>query len=425
MEEPAAHFKRYAKVSGALSSAATRYVGERFFGIKTNHSDQAKAFTQLMGSLKGPIMKVAQFLATVPDAIPEEYADEFLQLQSHAPPMGGYFVRRRMKGELGDSWRSHFKDFNEKAVAAASLGQVHKAVTQDNHPVACKLQYPNMAKVIESDIRQLKLGLKLYESTFGALKTHQLFQEIVDRLKEELDYTLEAQNLTHFRDIFSQESFICVPKVYKDLSTKCLLTMEWLDGVPLKEVLTHSQDDKNRIAKHLFVAWYKPLYHFGVIHGDPHMGNYTFRPDATINLLDFGCVRRFNKSFVKSIIDLYEALDQNDHEALVAAYESWGFTDLSKELVEALTLWAKMLYDPLLDNRVRPIKQGNSGAEGREIAARVHDILKREGGVTPPREFVFLDRAAVGIGSVFMRLQAEQNWHKLFMDLISHVDITD
>lgn len=418
MKEPSTHLKRYAQVSGALSGAATRYIGERFLGLKTDHSSQAKAFTQLMGSLKGPIMKIAQFLATVPDAIPEEYAEEFLQLQSQAPPMGGYFVRRRMKGELGEKWRDNFLAFDEKAVAAASLGQVHKAKIHDGTLVACKLQYPNMAGVIDSDIKQLKLGLKLYESTLGALKTHELFQEIVDRLKEELDYTLEAKNIAFFENIFRKDDFVRLPDVYDNLSTKCLLTMTWLEGRPLKDLLDESQDFKNQIARNLFLAWYKPLYHHGVIHGDPHMGNYTFGPETTINLLDFGCVRHFEMSFVKSIIDLYEAIEKADESALVAAYESWGFTNLSKELVEALTLWAKMLYDPLLDNRVRPIKEGNSGAEGREIAARVHDILKRQGGVTPPREFVFLDRAAVGIGSVFMRLQAEQNWHQLFMNLI-------
>ncbi len=416
--EPPSRFKRYSKISGALSGAATRYVGERFFGISIDHDSQAQTFTRVMGNLKGPIMKIAQFLATVPGAIPEEYAEEFQQLQSEAPAMGGYFVRRRLQGELGADWHEKFLSFDEKTAAAASLGQVHRAVSPEGDLLACKLQYPDMASVIESDIKQLKLGLKLYESTLGALKTEELFIEISDRLKEEVDYRLEAKNILYFQDIFKDDPSVHIPKVYSELSTGRLLTLSWLEGRSLRNLENHSQDFKNRIAKTLFEAWYKPLYHHGVIHGDPHMGNYTFRDDASLNLLDFGCVRYFHASFVESIIDLYRALENNSETDLVAAYESWGFTNLSKELVEALTLWAKMLYDPLLENRVRPIKQDISGVEGREIAARVHAELRRLGGVTPPREFVFLDRAAVGIGAVFMRLGAEQNWHRLFMELI-------
>lgn len=418
---PPGRFKRYAKVSRTVSGAATRYLGERLLGLEINHGEQAQMLTHIMGSLKGPLMKIAQFLATVPEALPEEYAQEFLQLQSQAPPMGGYFVRRRMQGELGSTWQERFAVFEEKAVAAASLGQVHKALSCEGAPLACKLQYPDMHSVVASDLKQLKLGLKLYESTLGALKTQEIFEEIAARLQEELDYTLEAHNLCRFQTIFSKDSSVHIPDFYEDLSTARLLTMSWLEGKPLVAVQEASQDFRNQAAKNLFIAWYKPLYHHGILHGDPHLGNYTFREDASLNLLDFGCVRTFSPSFLKSIVDLYEALEKGREEDLVAAYEGWGFQNLSKELIEALTLWAKMLYDPLLEDRVRPIAKNNSGAEGRELAGRVHAELKRLGGVTPPREFVFLDRAAVGIGAALMRLKSEQNWHRLFMELVKKV----
>jgi predicted unusual protein kinase regulating ubiquinone biosynthesis (AarF/ABC1/UbiB family) len=165
-----------------------------------------------------------------------------------------------------------------------------------------------------------------------------------------------------------------------------------------------------------------PFYDYGTIHGDPHLGNYTVRPDRGVNLLDFGCVRVFPASFVKGVIDLYHALDRDDEALAVAAYESWGFKLRSREMIEVLNRWARFLYAPLMDDRKRRIQETESGAYGREVAEEVHAELRRLGGVRPPREFVFMDRAAIGLGSVFMHLKAEINWHRLFHDLIRGFD---
>ena len=174
----------------------------------------------------------------------------------------------------------------------------------------------------------------------------------------------------------------------------------------------------------MFRAWYVPLYYYGVIHGDPHLGNYTVRPDLGINLLDFGCVRVFPASFVKGVIDLYRALDQDDEALAVAAYESWGFNNLSREMIDVLNRWARFLYAPLLDDRKRRIQEAEAGHLGREVAEDVHRELRRLGGVKPPREFVFMDRAAVGLGSVFLHLKAEINWRRLFHELIADFDVS-
>src|ERR1700760_3091190 len=149
--------RRFARTSGAVGGIAARMAGERMFGIRTDRAAHAEDLSTILGGLKGPLMKVAQFLSTVPDALPEEYALELAQLQSNAPAMGAAFMRRRMSSELGPDWRSKFRDFDETAAAAASLGQVHKAVLHDGSVVACKLQYPDMASTVEADLRQLKL----------------------------------------------------------------------------------------------------------------------------------------------------------------------------------------------------------------------------------------------------------------------------
>jgi predicted unusual protein kinase regulating ubiquinone biosynthesis (AarF/ABC1/UbiB family) len=141
-----------------------------------------------------------------------------------------------------------------------------------------------------------------------------------------------------------------------------------------------------------------------------------------VNLLDFGCVRKFQPKFVKGVIDLYWALDRGDRALAVHAYETWGFAGLTNEVIDTLNLWAEYLYGPLLEDRPRRIQEADTGLYGARVASRVHARLRELGGVTVPREFVFMDRAAIGLGSVFLHLKAEVNWHRLFHDLIEGFD---
>jgi predicted unusual protein kinase regulating ubiquinone biosynthesis (AarF/ABC1/UbiB family) len=227
-----------------------------------------------------------------------------------------------------------------------------------------------------------------------------------------------------FAEILADEPHVFVPDVVPELSTRRLLTMGWLEGRPLLTFKAESLEARNRLALSMFKAWYKPFYGCGVIHGDPHLGNYTVRDDLGINLLDFGCIRIFPPTFVAGVIDLYWALVRGDRDLAIHAYESWGFRDLKPEVVDILNEWAAFLYAPLMEDKPRLIQGENRGAYGREVAERVHKRLREAGGVTPPREFVFMDRAAVGLGSVFMHLKAHVNWHGLFMDLIRDFDVS-
>jgi len=217
-----------------------------------------------------------------------------------------------------------------------------------------------------------------------------------------------------------------VPVPVDGYCTRRLLTMTWLEGRPLLDRLEEapSQDERNRIAEALFRAWYVPLYRYGILHGDPHMGNYQVRPDGTVNLLDFGAIRVFGAKFVRGVIDLYEAVRDEDMDKAHHAYTTWGFADLGREQMDVLNEWARFLYEPLLDDRVRRIQPTEDPNYARAIAARVHRGLKRTGGVTPPREFVLMDRSAIGLGSVFLRLKAELNWSRMFHDLIADFDDT-
>jgi len=386
---------RYGRVSTTMAGLAARVAGERYLGMKIDRDGHAGQLTEALGNLKGPLMKVGQILATIPEALPPEYANDFQQLQSNAPPMGWSFVKRRMKTELGPDWQSKFKSFEREAAAAASLGQVHRAETLDGQQIACKLQYPDMASAIEADLKQLKLIFSLYEKYDSSIKTGDIHEELAERLREELDYELEAKYEKLYAYMLRDEKNVHVPEVIDDVSTSRLLSTTWLDGDKILDYKEAPLEDRNQIAMNMFKAWYVPLYYYGIIHGDPHLGNY-------------------------------HSLQENDLDKSVHAYETWGFKDLSKEQVETLNIWAGFLYGPILEDKVRPIGEVSNGVYGRETAEKVHIKLKELGsGIQIPKEFVFMDRAALGLGSVFLHLKAEINWYRVFNEMIEGYNAQD
>ncbi|MBU1212290.1 MAG: AarF/ABC1/UbiB kinase family protein [Alphaproteobacteria bacterium] len=423
-----ARASRYARVGANVGSVAARYAGKRLLGMEQDRSKSARELAAALGGLKGPIMKVAQLLSTIPEALPKEYARELAQLQSQAPPMGPGFVRRRMTAELGTDWQGRFAAFDPKSAASASLGQVHRATHPDGRQLACKLQYPDMQSAVEADLNQLKLVFQLHARMDPGIDTKEIFVEISSRLREELDYALEAAHTRLYADIFCADPLIRVPEVLSELSTGRLLTMTWLDGEPLLSFKEAPLEDRNQIARAMFRAWWHPFSHHGVIHGDPHLGNYTvFSEDERpigINLLDYGCIRTFSPRFVQGVVNLYQGLLAGDRDKVVAAYEEWGFKGLNDELIDGLTIWARFIYGPLLDDRERTIADEVAPGEyGRREMLHVRNVLKQKGPVTVPREFVFMDRAAIGLGGVFLHLDARLNWYRLFNETIELFDI--
>ena len=422
----AGQMRRVARVGGMMAGLGARLAGARYLGVKLDRDKHAEQLKTAIGGLKGPLMKVAQILATIPDALPREYAAELRHLQTNAPSMGWPFVRRRMASELGLSWTKRFGRFEREAAHAASLGQVHRATLEDGTPVAAKLQYPDMASAIDADLRQLKMIFSIYERYDKAISTKRIYEELSARLREELDYGREARAMRLYTHMLAEEDRVRVPDAIRDLSTTRLLTMTWLDGKPLMDFRDAPLEVRNEIALSMFRAWYVPFYYYGVIHGDPHPGNYTVREDErSINLLDFGCIRVFPPEFVRGVIDLYRALRDDDTDLAVHAYETWGFENISRELLDVLNVWARFLYRPLMEDRVQKIQESDSSRFGAQIAGKVQKELARLGGVQPPREFVLVDRAAIGLGSVFMHLRATVNWHRQFHDLIDGFDVAD
>jgi predicted unusual protein kinase regulating ubiquinone biosynthesis (AarF/ABC1/UbiB family) len=347
--------------------------------------------------------------------------------------MGAAFVRRRMRAELGPDWRARFSEFDLAPAAAASLGQVHRAISLGGVKLACKLQYPDMASAVEVDLSQLEFLLKFHRRMGPAIDTREIAVEIAARIREELDYQREAKLARLYATMLADRERVRVPKVFGELSTRRLLTQEWLEGAPLIAFERAGAEARRRIALALFEAWWRPFARFGVIHGDPHLGNYSVvaagegeaqRVEA-VNLFDYGCVRIFPAEFVGGVVELYRALRSADEARIVHAYEIWGFRDLSRATIAALNIWARFIYGPLIDDRARTIADGvRPGDYGRREIFTVMQALKAEGGaLRVPREFVFLDRATIGLGGVFLRLGAAMNFHRLFEETIDGFDV--
>jgi predicted unusual protein kinase regulating ubiquinone biosynthesis (AarF/ABC1/UbiB family) len=430
-----ARARRYARVGTNVGGLAARMAGARLLGRGFDRVENAAALATALGGLKGPIMKVAQLLATIPEAIPPEYTAALARLQSEAPPMGWAFVKRRMAGELGADWVKKFASFEHQPAAAASLGQVHRATALSGEPLACKLQYPDMQSAVEADLTQLELLFALHRRFEPAIDTSEIAKEIKARIREELDYVREAKHVGLYRDMLADIALVRVPRVWPELSTGRLLTLDWLEGRRLLAFKGAPLATRNLLAQALFTAWWFPFSRYGVIHGDPHLGNYTVFEEgavngshvpAGINLLDYGCIRIFAPAFVGGVVDLYEGLRRGDEARVIHAYETWGFKNLRREVIDILNIWARFIYGPLLDDRVRTIADGVKPAEyGRREAYRVHQALKAKGPVTVPREFVFMDRAAIGLGGVFLHLAAELNYYRLFNEAIENFSVAE
>ena len=281
-----------------------------------------------------------------------------------------------------------------------------------------------MDSVIDADLSQLKILLNIFKTFDSTVSTDNAYTEIAERLREELDYTNEARNMRLYAQMLAGLEGVHVPQPVAELSTKRLLTMTWMEGERLTDATTRlDQESRNAIARTMFRLWYTPFYHYGVIHGDPHMGNYTIRKDGGISLLDFGCIRVFRPEVVQAVCLLFEALREKNDEKACEAYRLWGFGTLSREHLETLNIWARFVYTPVLHDGILNLDHTNSTAQGRETVSKIYRQLKKIGGVTIPPEFVLMDRASIGLGGLFLRLGAKVNWHTVFCELTEGFDV--
>jgi predicted unusual protein kinase regulating ubiquinone biosynthesis (AarF/ABC1/UbiB family) len=411
------------------ASVAGQYAGQRarqmFRSEEDNEGARSESYTRMadriadtLGEMKGAVMKVGQIASQTQDFLPKEFSDALQRLQKEAPPMPFDVIVGQIENELGKPVSELFDYLQEQPYAAASIGQVHRARMKDGTDVIIKVQYPGVDESCDSDLKQLRMALKL-----GGLlrlpKEHvdQLFGEIRVRLKEELDYDNEAENLALFRNLHKNDDWVVIPRVYNSHSSRRVLTMELVEGDHISAVTPdkYSQDTINLIGRRIFTMMADQLFRYQCIHGDPHAGNFAYRPDGTIILYDFGCIKKlkpaivsaYRKALVSALNEDYAALDRHLID-LGARVESQPAVD------EAYyAMWRDILIKPFEGNT--PYDFARSELH-KDVAAKTTTVFKYLDYFKPPVESIFIDRMIAGHYWMMKRLGVQA----AFRDALEH-----
>ncbi len=399
---------RFLKLAGMTASVAGHYAGQRARKmLRGDDSEQARSesyskmagqIADTLGELKGAVMKVGQIASQTQDFLPREFSEALQTLQKSAPPMPFDIIVEQVESELGQPVSELFEYLQEKPYAAASIGQVHKARLHDGTDVIVKVQYPGVDESCDSDLKQLRLALKLG----GLLKmpketVDQLFGEIRERLREELDYENEADNLRLFREFHRNDDWVIIPEVVESHSTRRILTLELVEGDHVSEVTRehYSQDTINLIGHRIFTTMADQLFRFHCIHGDPHAGNFAYRPDGSIIMYDFGCVKKLKPEIVQAYRNALVSALEEDYQALDRYLIDLGARVKSQPAVDEgyYAMWRDILIPPFVQDT--PYNFAESEIH-KQVAAKTSTVFKYLDYFKPPVESIFIDRMIAG-----------------------------
>ncbi len=398
---------RFLKLAGMTASVAGQFAGQRarrFLGRESEeersrqYARMADEIVETLGELKGAVMKVGQVASQAQDFLPREFSEALQRLQKEAPPMPFEVIRQQIEAELGAPVDELFDELQSTPYAAASIGQVHRARLGDGTEVIVKVQYPGVDESCDSDLKQLRLALRLG----GLLRmpkesADRLFEEIRVRLKEELDYENEASNIRRFRAYHQRHPWVIVPRVIDSHSTRHVLTMELAEGDHISQVTpeSYSQETINLLGERLFITMADELFDFQCIHGDPHAGNFAFRPDGTLILYDFGCVKSLRPAVVAYYRQALIAALEEDYAALDQHLVSLGARVAEKPAIspDYYAMWRNLLIEPFEGDE--PYDFGQSDLH-RQIAAHTHTVFRYLDRLQPAVDSMFIDRMVAG-----------------------------
>lgn len=324
--------KRFMKLAGMSASIAGNLAKNRMKGLLGSQSEEELArereqlyrrvgeqIADTLGEMKGAVMKVGQIASQFKDVFPKEIAEALTRLQKESPPMPFGVIERQIRSELGQEANQLFAWIDSKPFAAASIGQVHRARTHDGDEVVVKVQYPGVEDCVESDLKHLRMALKLA----GVLPIKKdmldaVFQEIRRSLYDELDYVKEAENARLFAQFHQDDAKIIVPRVYENLSSRRVLTLAYEPGDDIRQVKApaYDQDTINALGHRLVEAIGRQIYDLHAVHCDPHPGNFAFRPDGSLIIYDYGCVKHIKPEIVEALRKVTLAAMARDYAAL-------------------------------------------------------------------------------------------------------------
>lgn len=399
--------------AAAAAPALFTSAGERRQQLRMDLSLRtADDVADTLGSMKGVMMKLGQMVSYIDERVPAQYRRAFSRLQSNAPPMSEEMARRVIFEELGDIPEKVFALFDPIPIAAASIGQVHRAVTHGGHAVAVKVQYPDVAEAMTADLDNVGLLRRVVRMTFPGLDTDELIDELRERIGEELDYVNEAANQKLFADHYRGHPAIHVPDVIPELSTRRVLTTELVVGRTVAQCQAASQAERDRVAEIIYRFVFRSLYSVSAFNGDPHPGNYVVEDDGRVAFLDFGLVKRFSPGELQPLVDGVEALAvAHDEEAFRSAIEEAGFIPRgapvsTRDVVDHLGIF----YEPVMESQEMTLTP--------EFASRiVGRFFDTSSAIAPfaavPRSYAVLQRINIGLFAVLGSLHARANWRAI------------
>ena len=395
---------------------ATRYERE----LLDTHLRNARRIVEGSKQLRGAFMKLIQMLSTRADLLPGEAIDILRTTQSSVPPMDYKLIAQQIRREFSKSPDQLFASFETEAFAAASLGQVHRARLKSGEEVAVKIQYPGVDATVEQDLRNLKLLLRTLQAIAGdvmrqKIDTKTVYAELEERLREELDYVNEARNINQFRQLLGGDPDILIPRVVKELSSRRVLTMTYIDGYPLADVFGEASDPELRawVARKYYKLVWRQVLEFGVLHTDPQPGNYLVTYHPHLAILDFGSVRRFSDQVRRSSIQLAQSILKRDDRGVGAALLKLGYLDRGQDPAPLVRV-IYILFEPVITDR--PFHPDEYDAIGK--AAAVGEMAFEHKLYKSPRHSIFLLRALIGLDGIMKGLGVRQNYCAMFRECV-------
>ena len=410
---------RMVSIPMGLAGRGALGIGRQLVGQSSNvvfaeiQEKTAEQLFKVLGELKGGAMKFGQALSVFEAALPEDiakpYRETLTKLQESAPPLPTRVVHKVLAKELGEDWRDNFASFEDVATASASIGQVHKAQWKDGRVVAVKIQYPGAAEALISDLNQIQRFAKIFQLVMPGLEMKPLLEELRSRIIEEVDYRYEAQAQETYARVYDGDADIAIPKVV--MVSDRVLVSEWLEGTPLSEIIaTGTQEQRNNAGMKLARFHFTSPDRAGLLHADPHPGNFRLLADGRLGVLDFGACNRLPNGFPEPMKRLLKHALDDDSAALYEGFKKDGFILADVDVDPDLVLdFLVPLVQPL---RTQTFKYSREWL--RDQSARVGDprnpTAKIGFQLNLPAEYVLIHRVTLGTTGIFCQLEAEGNF---------------
>jgi predicted unusual protein kinase regulating ubiquinone biosynthesis (AarF/ABC1/UbiB family) len=380
--------------------------------LDKQHEEAAAAdVLKTMGNMKGALMKLGQIVSFMDETLPEAYQAELRKLQANAPPMAYDLVAAVIRSELGDDPEALFAEFDKVPMAAASIGQVHRAKLFDGTRVAVKVQYPGVDRAISADLSNYGMLMAMVNVVTPTLDAKPIVEELAARLTEELDYTIEAENTRRFWEIYRDHATIVVPRVFLERSARRVLTTQLIDGIGFYDfAASASVEQKHRAVQAMHTFCFDSLYQHQIFNGDPHPGNYLFLPDGRVGFLDFGCVKHFPPEFLEDFKAMNRLYLLGDRDGYYEQLVKMRFIlPNATEKVERDWVWdyIRYYYLPILHDREFTFTKDYCK---RAIGTMFGPNMRK---LNMPGHFVMLNRITFGLNSIFATLGATENFHRM------------